>query len=110
MLKDAREFLKYFCQRRKVLSPEYTTEEEPGDFTVQPYFYCECRIAGFENIGVGESHNKQHAELRASKHMCKQLRDMGLIEREIIEQIQLDLPDPPSDEDQQKNTADRKVS
>ena len=102
MLRDARDFLYFFNKKRKVSAPEYTTESETDDSTKRSYYYCECRIPGFENIGVGESHNKTHAELRASKHLCKQLRDMGLVEGEIVEQIHLDLPDPPSDGEHRK--------
>ena len=109
MLRDARDFLNYFNDKRKVPAPEYSTENETDGSTNQPHFYCECRIPGFDNIGVGESHNKKHAELRASKHLCKQLRDMALLEANTAVQIQLDIPSPPSDVEQDVLTNDRKV-
>ncbi|KAI6660781.1 ATP-dependent RNA helicase A [Oopsacas minuta] len=99
MLRDAKAFLKSFNDRRKTSGAEYTVENETGDYSNQNYFYCECRIPGFENIGVGESHLKRFAEHRAAKHLCQQLRDMGLVDEDVSIQIGLDDPDPPSEEE-----------
>ena len=114
MVTNAKAFLHHFNDKRKVSAPEYSIENESEDAVALPYYYCECRIPGFENIAVGQSHSKKHAEIRASKHMCKQLREMGLIGEETAVQIKLDQPDPPSEseeiEPKQSTIENRKVS
>ena len=97
MLRDAKQFLKSFNVSRNASEAEYTVDAESADYPNVPSFYCECRIPGFEEIGVGESHSKRHAELRAAKHLCKQLRDMELVGEAESAQIRLDERDPPSD-------------
>ena len=99
MLRDSKEFLKSFNKNRNAPNAEYTVDADTADDQNSPCYYCECRIPGFENIGVGESHSKRHAELRAAKHLCKQLKDMELLGEAEIAQMGLDEPDPPSDEE-----------
>lgn len=97
MLRDVREFLKAFSKNRNVPEAEYTVDAETADYPNTLCFYCECRIPDFGNIGVGESHSERHAEFRAAKHLCRQLRDVQIVGEAESAQLGLDEPDSPSD-------------